>query len=550
MSRADGANSQPASAANASALSASSGPAAPAGGLHPVPPDATDEAFWAAANAAGGAEFPRDLRSNCSQAPAGTPFNKLPLAQAMALCPRDEALGLLAQWLVRTNGGGNPTQLQLHLDGLTNKDDLRVVCLRVGAFAPNQRRNTDGKARFPGGHADVMRRNIVLAVEQFAAQHSASGAASAQPSRRLGRVVATPSPAASDDERMHTSDTADDSSDAPATPQREPLPRAAKSGVVALPLPADVRRALDSLPGARSPARPPRKARASPAAERARTPPRARDAPRKGAKKGKKARRRPRTPSPSSSSSSPSSSSSDSSDESASSDSSSSSSDSDSGSDSPHRHAASSHRARRARKPRSSARRRFDDEMESIGMSTSIATSVLENILRGRRDATVEDVLTRRTFEKERNRHEVLLLARVIDCLRDRRYDAALELLLRRLSGVQLADRKGNWEIANALLAHTEGSADLPERELRRALKTAAGMTALAQGSASASSSSAYGRATGRPSTGTSRPDRRPDARPRHSGGGGAARGSSASSSHKGGNKSGASSQPRGTERT
>jgi hypothetical protein len=188
--------------------------------------------------------------------------------------------------------------------------------------------------------------------------------------------------------------------------------------------------------------------------------------------------------------------------------------------------------------------------MESIGMSTSIATSVLENILRGRRDATVEDVLTRRTFEKERNRHEVLLLARVIDCLRDRRYDAALELLLRRLSGVQLADRKGNWEIANALLAHTEGSADLPERELRRALKTAAGMTALAQGGASASSSSAYGRASGRPSTGSSRPDRRPDARPRHSGGGGAARGSSASSSHKGGNKSGASSQPRGTERT
>jgi hypothetical protein len=206
------------------------------------------------------------------------------------------------------------------------------------------------------------------------------------------------------------------------------------------------------------------------------------------------------------------------------------------------------HLPKSARRSRSSRSRRLADEMESISMSAPIGPEILNNILRGRPNGSVEEVMGRRTFEKERNRHEVLLLSRVLDCLRDRRYEAARELLLRRISGVQLADRKNNWEVANALLAHTEGSADLPENVLRRALKTAASVTALGQGASAASGSTGYGRSSGRSGTNHNRSSTRGNTRGRSSGGANDSR-SSQAGSYKGNHKSSGSSQPKGNDR-
>ena len=138
--------------------------------------------------------------------------------------------------------------------------------------------------------------------------------------------------------------------------------------------------------------------------------------------------------------------------------------------------------------------------MDSIGIDEPIADDIIQNILRGRPGAQVTEVIAARTYNQTRNKHELLLLARLIDCMRDGRRAAAIELACRRLSGVQLADTNNNWEMANALLKNTEGAADLPDSVLRRVLKTAANMTSLLQtaGKGASSSSSGGGRGGGK----------------------------------------------------
>ena len=127
--------------------------------------------------------------------------------------------------------------------------------------------------------------------------------------------------------------------------------------------------------------------------------------------------------------------------------------------------------------------------MERIGVDDPIAAGVQENILRGRAGSTITDVMETRTFNKERNRREAIILSRVLDCMRGKQYHAAVELIARRLVGVQLADKSGSWDMASVLEGASQAGADLPDTALRRVLKTAANMSSLAKMGSSSSGS-------------------------------------------------------------
>jgi hypothetical protein len=507
----------------------------------------TDEEFWAACA--------HSLGAPIAHVPDGSvAVSELPLHEALAGYPREDAVRLLLAWRAPTNGAGSPSVLVQELAGTTEGDELRVLCLRLGVPAPAKAKAGKNRLQYPKNSKEDMREAIVAAVEQFAQSHpedaqtallsSRSASASAGPAVVLRRRFAPPLRSDSEGPSAMEEESESEAPEPPrAFPTREKLNRAAKSRGASA--------AAGS--GSRSAVLQP-SALALGALSRLRTlspPPRARDAARsvriQEEKTGKHKRRkhRKRSPSPSSSSSSSSNSASssgasDSEDESGSSSSTSSSDSSWS------RHARRrSSRHRRHKRRRASAR--VADEMEKIGMTESIAQEILANILRGRRDATVSDIISRRSFKSQRNKNEVMLLARAIDCLREGQESGALELLTRRLAGVQLADTQDSWTAAGALLGNTEANADVPDRILRRVLKTAANVTTLARNNAGGSGVSAAGRSGGRPSGAGRTGDRdRSVSRGRSGDGGGAPGGSGFGRNKKPGKGDGGGSQPRG----
>ena len=62
-------------------------------------------------------------------------------------------------------------------------------------------------------------------------------------------------------------------------------------------------------------------------------------------------------------------------------------------------------------------------------------------------------------------------LARAIDLMRKGRYEETLEALVRRLVGVETADRSGNWKLCDAFELITEKQSFVPDDFLARALK-------------------------------------------------------------------------------
>ena len=151
----------------------------------------------------------------------------------------------------------------------------------------------------------------------------------------------------------------------------------------------------------------------------------------------------------------------------------------------------------RARSPARSSRARsgspagaiatLEEQLVSAGLGQSIALELLSNILRGREQASVEQVLASRTYQSQRNGKEVLALARVVDCLRRRHADAALELAMRRISGVLLGDKTEKWGMCDFLMHDTAATAYLPHSVLQQALAYSSHSASLAGSSSSGS---------------------------------------------------------------
>lgn len=419
--------------------------------LTPVDAHVVDQPFWD--------ECARSGVSKVRRSAAAASFGDMHLHERLASMTQEDAFFALLPYLERVvQAAGQPTRLEQELAGMNNSEELKTVALRLGVPVPVGR----------GFRRQTLSEAILVAVAAFAAQHPREAAAA------LG---------------------------APARSMESP-PKA-RDAAADKQLPPGGADALNAL--AARMARPsPRRTSRSAARLGAATPP-AKSAARVASVRKDAPRRRRRDSSPSSSSSSSSSPSASSEASASDSESVSSSSSSSSESDSSSSGGGRVRRARPRRRKESRRHRRASsrirDEMERIGVDDPIANEVIENILRGRSsDAYVAEVIASRTYKQLRNRNELLLLARIIDCLRERRYDAALELACRRLSGVQLADSSNTWNMADALLQNTESAADLPDSVLRRVLKSAANMTSLSQSSSKSASSSSSSRAA-RPSS-------------------------------------------------
>jgi hypothetical protein len=94
-----------------------------------------------------------------------------------------------------------------------------------------------------------------------------------------------------------------------------------------------------------------------------------------------------------------------------------------------------------------------------------------------------------------RNRREAEAIAQAVDALRAEGLPVSstgLEILLRRLSGIQLADLTGKWEACESVAWCSSGNSLLPRAELRRVLKDADQMSRLTAVSSSVTPKRAY----------------------------------------------------------
>jgi hypothetical protein len=98
-------------------------------------------------------------------------------------------------------------------------------------------------------------------------------------------------------------------------------------------------------------------------------------------------------------------------------------------------------------------------------------------------------------WKNARNRRECEAIAQAVDALRAEGVTTSslgIEILLRRLSGVQLADLTGKWEACESVAWSSFGSSLLPRAELRRVLKDADQMTRLTAPTASTTGKKAF----------------------------------------------------------
>lgn len=134
----------------------------------------------------------------------------------------------------------------------------------------------------------------------------------------------------------------------------------------------------------------------------------------------------------------------------------------------------------RSRYSERSRREEVDDEMAA---QRPMAQRFIRRALAQGDAKSLLQVFTARAWKNDRNKNECLTLARALDHLHRAkpRVAEAVELLCRRLAGVDIADESGNWAFCQAL----EGSSSqhrqslVPEDIMRGALKSVAQLQAI-----------------------------------------------------------------------
>ena len=138
---------------------------------------------------------------------------------------------------------------------------------------------------------------------------------------------------------------------------------------------------------------------------------------------------------------------------------------------------------RRAARPRYSDRSRREEVDDCLPSQRPMAERYIHNALSAGDATSLLQVFNARTWKSERNKNECLTLARALDHLRrgKPRVSDAIELLVRRLAGVDIADETGNWSLCQALeggSSHDRQSL-VPEDVMRGALKSVVQLQAI-----------------------------------------------------------------------
>ena len=112
--------------------------------------------------------------------------------------------------------------------------------------------------------------------------------------------------------------------------------------------------------------------------------------------------------------------------------------------------------------------------------SGDILSSVIES---ARPFGSFQSWVARTDWKQGRNRRECEAIAQAVDALLSKNKRLAVEILVRRLGGVHLADHTENWDACDALQCSSYGGSLFPRDELKRAMRDADRMNRFNRGS-------------------------------------------------------------------
>jgi hypothetical protein len=134
-----------------------------------------------------------------------------------------------------------------------------------------------------------------------------------------------------------------------------------------------------------------------------------------------------------------------------------------------------------------------DSESPAESKQKRLATEILERV---EPYGSVKSWVKMYEWKNARNRRECEAIAQAVDAFRAEGATTSslgIEILLRRLSGVQLADLTGKWEACESVAWSSFGNSLLPRSELRRVLKDADQMSRLTAASSSPNAKKTFG---------------------------------------------------------
>ena len=142
---------------------------------------------------------------------------------------------------------------------------------------------------------------------------------------------------------------------------------------------------------------------------------------------------------------------------------------------------------------RRSSRRSSGRSSSSRDKDDSLVSEWINNVLSD--GSTVFERYTAVTakWNNERNRKEVLVLAKIVDLIRLGHGRQALNRAMRRIAGVQAADQHGSWQISNVLENNMEEQSFLPLRTWNAAFKLASRFETVRKRAQAAGGSGSFG---------------------------------------------------------
>jgi hypothetical protein len=123
---------------------------------------------------------------------------------------------------------------------------------------------------------------------------------------------------------------------------------------------------------------------------------------------------------------------------------------------------------------RRASSRKLDQEMDKHGLGKPVAKRFIRNVMAsaGHRGSVYKVYKYDVVFRKERNRRECISLAKMLDAVIRKQWKVLRELLVRRLAGVQSADKSDNWDICDVIELDMEKQSFVPDSFMQRALKS------------------------------------------------------------------------------
>ena len=130
--------------------------------------------------------------------------------------------------------------------------------------------------------------------------------------------------------------------------------------------------------------------------------------------------------------------------------------------------------------------------------SPTLVEAWLDHVLDGAHSVQERFNIVTSRWQGERNRKAAMVYARLIDALCRGDAEAALEIAVRRLAGIQSAEQSGSWSLSNVLENNTEQQAFLPSHMFSSFLKMAARLDGIRKSNGAGAGAGGAGSSSGK----------------------------------------------------